>query len=77
METRIGRRTIWQREFPDHNTAADGYDHTAPVDAFEPNGYGLYNTAGNIWVWIADWWRTNHDEGAFKNRTGLRTGQQR
>jgi len=30
---------IWQGDFPDHNTAADGYAGTAPVHAFSANGY--------------------------------------
>ena len=37
-----------------HNTLDDGYLGTAPVDAFEPNGLGLYNTSGNVWEWCAD-----------------------
>lgn len=45
---------IWQGEFPHRNTAEDGFVGTAPVDAFEPNGYGLYNTTGNVWEWVAD-----------------------
>lgn len=45
----------WQGDFPDHNTAEDGYVGTAPVTAFEPNGYGLYNTTGNVWEWVADY----------------------
>lgn len=44
---------IWQGNFPHYNTVADGYDATAPVDAFEPNGYGLYNMVGNAWEWTA------------------------
>jgi formylglycine-generating enzyme required for sulfatase activity len=49
---------VWQGDFPDVNTAADGYAATCPVDAFPPNGHGLYSVTGNTWEWCRDVWST-------------------
>jgi formylglycine-generating enzyme required for sulfatase activity len=66
---------IWQGEFPYHNTAKDGYERTAPVKSYPPNGYGLYDMAGNAWEWCADWYardlyRQRAGRGVVVNPTG-------
>jgi sulfatase modifying factor 1 len=48
------RMNVWQGRFPSRNTLDDGYYGTCPVDAFQPNGYGLHNVTGNVWEWAAD-----------------------
>ncbi len=54
------RCNIWQGTFPEGNTEEDGFASTAPVNAFPPNGYGLYNVSGNVWEWCADWFSPDH-----------------
>jgi formylglycine-generating enzyme required for sulfatase activity len=72
------RMNVWQGAFPYLNTAEDGYVGTAPVDAFPPNGYGLYNMTGNVWEWCTDWFsRTFPRRGPRDNPTGPPTGDQK
>jgi formylglycine-generating enzyme len=72
------RCNIWQGEFPRHDTAEDGYAGTCPVDAFPPNGYGLYSMTGNTWEWCADWFSPeSHRLSGADDPTGPTTGQTR
>ena len=71
---------IWQGEFPDRNAADDGFLATAPARSFPPNGFGLYNVAGNVWEWQSDWFSpTFHREGGGPRRdpTGPPAGASR
>ena len=45
---------------PSGGKDADGYEYTAPVEKYPPNGYGLYDMAGNAWEWCQDFYSTTY-----------------
>ncbi len=72
------RCNIWQGDFPNHDTANDGYAGTSPVEAFQPNGYGIYSITGNTWEWCADWFDADfHRIASRDNPVGPASGTRR
>lgn len=73
-------QTEFEWRSPDVN---DGYLFTAPVGMFQPNGYGLFDMAGNVWEWCADWYSTTYysdvqsAESPLRNPKGPDTGKRR
>ena len=66
-EYRLGRRVhagrpaIWptpgKASFPGATRFRTASNTPRRSGSFPPNGYGLYDMAGNVWQWTADWYR--------------------
>jgi formylglycine-generating enzyme len=73
-EFRPGGRIMantWQGRFPDENSKEDGWERTSPVGSYPANGFGLFDMAGNVWQWCADWYRPDaYRNSPLKNPTG-------
>lgn len=60
------------------NIAADGHLTTAPVKTYTPNGYGLWQMAGNVWEWCQDWFDAEYySRTSSINPQGPDTGARR
>jgi formylglycine-generating enzyme required for sulfatase activity len=53
---------VWEgsaQPFPVINPLSAAEHGTSPVCTFRPNGYGLCDVTGNVWQWVADWYRAD------------------
>jgi len=78
-----GLKYPWGDESPSCNKGAENgaqYSNcdgqTVTVGSFAPNGYGLYDMAGNVWEWVADWYsRSYYSNSPNRNPMGPSSGE--
>jgi formylglycine-generating enzyme required for sulfatase activity len=52
----------YQGHFPVKDSGDDGHVGISQVGLYPPNGYGLYDMAGDVWQWVSDWYRPDYYE---------------
>ncbi len=71
IDSGLSRCNYWQGNFPYKNDITDGFYGAAPVKSFAPNGYGLYDMAGNVWEWCADLYNNTYYADVAKIKVAL------
>jgi formylglycine-generating enzyme required for sulfatase activity len=69
----------WGRDVGKANANCDNCDaaplrKSLPTGSFRPNGFGLYDTAGNVYEWVEDCWNETYAK-APKDGSAWSTGQ--
>jgi len=74
-----GKRYPWGNWiFPWHANYNFNVGDTSMVESYAPNGYGLYDMAGNVWEWVVDWFNEDHYSVSPTNDpTGPASGMRR
>jgi formylglycine-generating enzyme required for sulfatase activity len=65
------KANTWQGVFPLRDTGGDGYKGVAPVGCFRPNGYGLFDMAGNVWELTSAAWSKGSKAQVIKGGSWL------
>ncbi|NRB49073.1 MAG: formylglycine-generating enzyme family protein [Saprospiraceae bacterium] len=68
------KANFWQGPFPWENQVLDGFAGTSPVAHYPPNGYGLYDMAGNVWEWCVNPYQESPDSPVITNHFVIRGG---